>query len=862
MTNDPDDVAVADVLGRARERGFVARDDELACREIARALPASEGPALVAIARGLLGFDAAAKLVVPPREDDEPPTAPTMLVTRVTTQRISQKELARAAELRARAHDGGVVHFKGKLGDYYLLEPLGRGGMGQVVKAYHRQLDRTVAIKCIDLAAQGDAAAELLQRFEHEVRLASRLDHPNIVRIHAVSLDARCPYVVMGYVVGVPLSQLIRKRELRVRAAVRIARDLARALEHAHQRGVLHGDLKPGNVLVTPAGTPVLVDFGVAAPLVGPGRQARLSGWGTANYMSPEQIRGEPCDARSDVFSLGAVLFEMLDGKRLFDGANPEDTTRRVLAGHVPALDAEEADARLEGIVRRALAVAPGERHPDAEAVAADLEAWLAGPGTALSAVDPIRPRLRVERRRTAVLRIAISVFAVLTCAVAFRVAQAWRDEAEDVAALRSAERALAARDRSERVASARVALARGLGHWRAMETLAAAGDALGERQAWSDAEQAFDEAEPLMSAAIGAGASELAVDRARMLQRRLHRARFELDLAAVRRFSAALDVHEVPGGTDTRGTGTLEIATIPGGGRIEVLIIAERDGVFEPGDCAARGLAPLRCELRPGRYVVTAEQSGCLPSRDTVYVSWGERVRLDLALVPSERGVEGMVAIPGGRASLGAPPRRAAMGPLLVAAFETRSSEYLAYLATLPTSAEKLARAPRTDRGPLWRLDANGDVTLPADWSPERPVTAISWDDARCYAQWRARALGRRLRLPTALEWERAARGGDGRIFPWGALPGARSYGGVTAPGALSPPTAVGLVSGDTSPFGVRDLVGSVREWVADTPAESERIACGGSYLAEYGVTARLRLSMGATAIDLGFRLVCDPTE
>jgi len=240
-----------------------------------------------------------------------------------------------------------------RLGPYEILAPIGSGGMGEVWKARDTRLGRIVAIKRLK-SPHGE-------RFEQEARAVAALNHPNICQIHDVGPD----YLVLEYIDGKPLSG-----PLAVQEAVRLAIQIASALEEAHGRGILHRDLKPANILVTAKGTAKLLDFGLAKPLAGADATRTIEGTisGTPAYMAPEQIEGKPCDARSDVFSFGAVLYEMLSGRRAFDGM------ASVLR------DDPKPPPALGSLVLRCLAKQPGQRFQTIADVKAALELAISNP--------------------------------------------------------------------------------------------------------------------------------------------------------------------------------------------------------------------------------------------------------------------------------------------------------------------------------------------------------------------------------------------------------------------------------------------------------------------------------------------------
>jgi len=237
-----------------------------------------------------------------------------------------------------------------RLGPYEILAPIGAGGMGEVYKARDTRLERTVAIKV--------GAAKFSERFEREARAVAALNHPNICTLHDVGAD----YLVMEYVDGATVSG-----PMPVEQALKLAIQIAGALEEAHSKGILHRDLKPSNILVTAKGAAKLLDFGLAKLAVDSDATQTMAGalMGTPMYMAPEQAEGKPADRRSDVFSFGAVLYEMLAGRRAFD------SLAAVVRDNPKLLDAPAEVAR---IVTRCLAKSPAERFQSMAELRAALE--------------------------------------------------------------------------------------------------------------------------------------------------------------------------------------------------------------------------------------------------------------------------------------------------------------------------------------------------------------------------------------------------------------------------------------------------------------------------------------------------------
>jgi serine/threonine protein kinase len=205
-----------------------------------------------------------------------------------------------------------------RLGKYELIEEVGRGAMGQVYKAYDRELRRHVAIKTIAGSLVGDS--DLLERFYQEARAAGTLDHPNIVKIHALVRDGDTPFIDMEFISGESLETLIQRRPiLPLVYKISLILQVARALNYAHKRGIVHRDVKPGNMMLTPDGIVKVVDFGIARLIDASKTQTNMM-IGTLQYMSPQQLHGERADQRSDIWALGVVLYELICYERPFKG--------------------------------------------------------------------------------------------------------------------------------------------------------------------------------------------------------------------------------------------------------------------------------------------------------------------------------------------------------------------------------------------------------------------------------------------------------------------------------------------------------------------------------------------------------------
>ncbi len=275
-----------------------------------------------------------------------------------------------------------------KLGPYEILSPIGAGGMGEVYRARDTRLKREVAVKVLPTAFAADA--ERLKRFEQEAQAASALNHPNILSIYDLGTHEEAPYIVSELLEGETLRSRLAGGAFTPRKAIGHALQISQGLAAAHEKGIVHRDLKPENIFVTNDGRVKILDFGLARvtrpeggsstatnlPTITPGTEPGMV-LGTLGYMSPEQVRGKVADARSDIFSFGAILYEMLSGKRAFHADTAADTISAILTKEPP--DVSETNKRipesLDRIVRHCLEKNPEARFHSASDVAFDLEA-------------------------------------------------------------------------------------------------------------------------------------------------------------------------------------------------------------------------------------------------------------------------------------------------------------------------------------------------------------------------------------------------------------------------------------------------------------------------------------------------------
>jgi serine/threonine protein kinase len=288
-----------------------------------------------------------------------------------------------------------------RLGPYEILAPIGSGGMGEVYKARDMRLDRTVAIKI--------SAARFSERFEREVCAVAAFNHPHICTLYDVGPD----YLVMEYIEGAPI-----KGPLPIDQALKLAAKIADALDDAHRKGIVHRDLKPGNILLTKSGVKLL-DFGLAktSPVAKAADETVTRALtqegsivGTLQYMAPEQLQGKDTDARSDIFSFGCMLYEVLTGRRAFNGSDSASIIAAILKDEPAPLTAPEPviPPTLDRLVRKCLAKDPDDRWQSARDLRDEL-LWIASGGAEIAAAAA-----PVSRKRERLAWIALAILAAV----------------------------------------------------------------------------------------------------------------------------------------------------------------------------------------------------------------------------------------------------------------------------------------------------------------------------------------------------------------------------------------------------------------------------------------------------------------
>lgn len=712
---------------------------------------------------------------------------------------------------------------------YAIVEPLGRGGVGKVVASLDREIGRVVALKT--LRQGNDAEAHVVRRFLHEARITAKLEHPNIVPVYDLgALPNDEPYYTMRIVKKQSLGDVLDRPSLRAQwPLVRLLGafvQVCRALDYAHSRGVLHGDIKPDNILLGDFGEVYLADWGLAR--VSPSSEMRRSlahdsapppeftapTGGTPGYLAPEVAMGKwsEVDQRSDLFAMGVILYEILTGKHPFGfgtdyasllAAYERDPTRpREIAPGCPLL--------LEDLCLALLVKSPAERLASAGEVAHQIEDFLEGAKE--------KERRREEARRLCEhAKLPVQRYHELD-AEQQHLGTVVRQVLRDIQGWESVERKRSAWRIEDRVAEAEREEALALA--QAIELFT---KALGYDAEYSEAHK---------------GLADLYWSRARLAERQRR--------AATQIYYEALVLeHDLDGryAALIRADARLSLRSNPAGAHVVAQRYVERDRLLVPGEERLLGRTPFeRARLEPGSYLITLRAPGFLEARYPILLGRGAHHEGSVNLHKEEDVGPGFVYVPGGAVTLGGDPeaidpiarQEVQVADFAIAEFPVTLREYCAFLDELdPRTADK--RAPHDMKGSegfLVRRGADGrwepmDQIMEGDvrqlfpleeghlW--QVPVLLVDWFDARAYCRWLGEKLGATIRLPTEAEWEKAARGTDGRVHPWGdrfdptfcLMRESRKF--------FQQPEPIGSFPTDLSPYGVRDMAGGMREWVGD---------------------------------------------
>ena len=649
-----------------------------------------------------------------------------------------------------------------ELAEYFVFERIGAGSMAEVYKALQPSMDRMVGIKILSAGLAHDP--QFVARFRREVQIVASLEHPHILPVIDFGESANTLYLVMRYVNGGTLHDLIEQGPMQPATVLRYLTEIGEAIDYAHERRVVHRDIKPRNVLLDQQGNPFIADFGLAKLIESGGiTNSGVEMIGTPHYMSPEQARGQPVDGRSDLYSLGVLLFQMFTGRVPFDG----DSTVGIVMKHInaPVPDVTESwpalPPALNAVVARAMAKQPEDRYPTAHALTAAVADAL---GTAVLA-GPI----------------------VSNSLVAGKKHRAWPAGRGSLTA------------------------------WRKLGILAQWGGRklIGRQSGPENLADVFGRLFPTRS------------------QRRLLWGGLLLLLGVVfvvltglRGFvAAAPPLTALAGASQTTEAAALLAST------------------ETPAPAATASAAPTQAATTPPPVPTSTVQptSTPPPPSDTPQATAlpvtrrvSEQDGMALLLVPAGPFLYGSRASDAGARDDEQPQQTIYLDAFWIDRTEVTVAQFTQFVAatTYKTDAERGCCAEQFGQvgglvyspDPLfvlnatWLLPQGGGA--PAA-SPKLPVVQVSWNDASAYCTWAGR------RLPTEAEWEKAARGEHGMIYPWGNEFDGRRLNSCdancsatwhgTANDTFARTGTVGVFVTGASPYGVVDMAGNVREWVDD---------------------------------------------
>lgn len=770
---------------------------------------------------------------------------------------------------------------------YFALARLGSGGVGDVVSSRDNWLGRVVAMKALRRGLREDRAAA--QAFRREARLTAQLEHPAIVPIYDTGkLSDGTPYYTMRIVERRTLRDVLtdprHRKDWPEARLLGVFVQVCRALAFAHSRGILHLDVKPQNVLLGDFGEVYLADWGLATPTKSNAAanldiDPELSSprGGTPGYMAPEAIRGEwdSVDHRADLFSLGVVLYQILTNQAPF-ARGDRALTLYATAAEEPRPPSElraDVPLMLEELCLSLLSKHAADRPQSAKLVAETVEEYLEG------AKERERQRARAEE--------------LALCA---------RESAGRYSELEARRR-----ETAEQAERAR----KGVAGWEPVAKKLPAWQ-LEERSAELERESALAMAEAidLYTKALGHDpqCADAHVGLAEIYWSLAREAEAQRRVASRVYYEALLRNHDDGRfAALQRAKSHLSLRSDPTGAVVTIERWVERQRVLVRDGARVLGPTPLReVPLEPGSYLITLRAPGRRDVRYPISLERGAHHSGHVRLYSPEVLGPDFVLVPGGRVKLGGDPE--AIDPIphaeyevpdfAISRFPVTMLDYCRFLDTL-SEAECEKRAPHATtstggrsvrRGP----DGHWEPTEVIIEGPARelyppsgghlwtvPVHLVDWHDAVAYCRWMSEQHADVIRLPTELEWEKAARGADERFFPWGdhfdptfcLMRDSRPF--------PIQPEPVGAFPTDVSPYGVRDMAGSMREWVGDVFGEkraeelaaepepppgtertkaTERMVRSGCWSAE-AVWARAASRGGGTALTrgmgVGFRVV-----
>jgi serine/threonine-protein kinase len=749
---------------------------------------------------------------------------------------------------------------------YIIEEELGRGGMGRVLLAYDRDFRRRIAMKVL-LHPHPNGTS----RFLEEAQATAQLEHPNIDPVYDLGSNSEgSPFFTMKWIRGRNLEEILTEdpeRPTLVRL-VQILQQAAMGIDFAHSRAVIHRDLKPQNIMVGDYGEVLVVDWGLAK-ILGKTREETESVsttraedgvltidgsiQGSLPYMAPEQAQGRiaEIDARTDVFGLGAILYRILVGAPPYEEKSVEAQLRAARRGDIrPPRERSPGHtipANLEGICLRALAPQPNDRFQSAREFQDALQRYIEG------IHDAERRAAETER----LLRTAESVHEELR-----GIEERKEELAVEEKELRSH---IADHESPENKAPL----------WRAVEKLGAA---------TNHADRLFNRTTAAYNAVLSVDPENHAARRAlaKIYHARLERATARGDTQARTLFEGLVEQYDDGRFIELlRGEKVWSLDTTPPGAVVLLSRYEERGLLLVESPQESPGATPLRKRLPAGSYLARVKLPGYHELHYPFVVDSHAGSAVRLQLYPEGSIPEGFVQVPAGESIVGGKPElfaslarsRPFVPEFFITRFPITLEQYCEFLtdhfAGMPGTLEQKQEAmqpllPSRRDQHYTTLQGDGQFRPRPPVAPQHPVTAVGYKAAWEFCRWYGAKVGHKVRLPTEVEWERSGRGADGRLFPWG-----NHFDWAFCKGALSRQgepgmEPVGAFAADSSPFGVRDLAGGVREMCDGAWGEGYRPCRGASWYNPFPVAFRLDVQMmfkeATGQADLGLRVAYSP--
>ena len=759
---------------------------------------------------------------------------------------------------------------------YQFGKEVGKGGHGIVTLVYDSDIGRRVALKTLRSGQR--ATTKELERFIEEVQVTGQLEHPNIVPVHELgTLATGEVFFTMKLVEGRTLEQVIvglRKGVATIRRTfnrnrlIYIIQSVCQGVGFAHAKGVVHRDLKPANIMLGDYGEVMVMDWGLAKMRGIPDRHSNdlvavvtdrsraesdetLAGTikGTPAYMSPEQAMGriDLIDERSDVYSIGVILYELLCYQRPHMGKDPMKVIRAVVREPIVPL-CERAPhmaipEELAAITMKCLKKNPRKRYETAMAVYDALDGFLEG----------------TKRRKQAALKV---------------------EDGNNLARQYEATRRECAALNQQKIEASR-----GVNLWDKVQQ---------KRALWAlEEEYKAKEVESIdtLGEAINRYVQALGYDPensqakhglAALYWSKFRDAEQQRDHKDVRYFRNLVELYDDGSyAKHLKGDGLLSVDSKPRGAVVELAAYEERDRTLTPVESRELGETPLeKIPVAMGSYLLTMKAPGMAPVVRPAFVGRRQHLLVRVQMYPDGIFDEDMLFVPGGPFIMGGDPHAFDslerslhhVPDFAIGRYPVTMEQYLEFINELAAEDAMMAqfRVPRQTGGidPFFTRGPDGKYFMPAFDRQNNlldarfPVFGVSWEDAVAFADWLSEREGVPYRLPTEAEWEKAARGVDGRFYPWGDRFDHAFCKTEESRKELARPEAIGSFPKDCSPYGVLDMAGGTREWCSDwfDEARGLRTVRGGAWnLGESYTRVCNRDGVGAqdVEINLGFRAV-----